>query len=257
PERHPRLRGPPAARRSPRLWPRGLSSRTHDFRKLAPPDRRRYSDFMPGRLLCALVLAGACSAPSAPTPAGEARVTDAPGCVAPAAETLGVPYQRPGDPRHQVDALTVWGWSPDGRTLAVETFDAGPGAATCEGAARLFVVEADSGTLVPGGYTEVRHKHPDPEPEPCDPPDLRDALAAQREAILQRHGIVVGHLLAPAEPVPLPGPSTAPAGVKAYAILLPTGRTATATLEVLDGDRERAFEARGSGLKLELSVPGK
>lgn len=209
---------------------------------------------MPRRLLCALVLAGACSAPGASVPADEPRVADAPGCAAAPPATLGAPYQQPGDPRHQVDALTVWGWSPDGRHLAIETFDAGPGAATCEGAARLFVVEADSDTLVPGGYTEVRPKHPDQ--EPCDPPDLRAALAPERTALLKRYNIEVGHLLAPAEPLPAPGESADP-DKKSYAILLPSGRTATAILEVLDGDRERAFEARGSGFKLDLRVPGR
>ena len=44
-------------------------------------------------------------------------------------------------------------------------------------------------------------------------------------------------------------------GVKAYAILLPSGHTATATLAVQDGDRERAHEGKGSSFKLDLALP--
>ena len=211
----------------------------------------------PRRLACAVLLASACTAPNGPTttaarpaaPGGEApAATAAAECPVPA--TLGAPYERPGDPRQQIDRLTVWGWSRDGRYFAFETFDAGPGAATCEGTARLFVVDADSDTLVDGGYVEVRPKNPDA--EPCDPPDLRAALAPRRTALLARHGIELGHLLAPTEPQEAPAPRP---GVKAYAILLPSGHTATATLEVLDGDRERAHEAKGSGFKLDLALP--
>lgn len=210
---------------------------------------------MPRRLLCAVLLASACTAPNAPTttrptPAAESSVADAPAapeCPAPA--LLGAPYEQPGDPRHQVDHLTVWGWSLDGRYFAFETFDAGPGAATCEGAVRLFVVDADSDVLVSGGYLERRPTHPDQ--QPCDPPDLRASIAAERAALLEKHGIEVGNLLAPAVPQEAAAPRP---GVKTYAILLPNGKTATATIEVLDGDRERAFEAKGAGYKLDLEV---
>lgn len=147
--------------------------------------------------------------------------------------------------------MTFWGWSPDGRYFAYETFDRGPGGAVCEGAARLFVVDADADVLVVGGYLERRPDHPDQ--EPCTPPDLRAAIAPQREALLREHGIEVGHVLAPIEPTSAPAPAP---GVKAYAIPLPSGRSATATLEVIDGDRERAFEGKGSAFKLALAVGG-
>ncbi|MCY1009092.1 hypothetical protein OV079_26725 [Nannocystis pusilla] len=170
---------------------------------------------------------------------------------APEAGDLGAAFEQPGDPRQQIDHLTVWGWSRDGRYFAFETFDAGPGAATCEGAARLFVVDTDSDVLVPDGYVEVRPKSPDA--EPCDPPDLRAALAPRRTALLQAHGIEVGHLLAPTEPQGVAAPRP---GAKAYAIALPSGQTATATLEVLGGDRERAHEGKGAAFKLDLVRDG-
>ncbi|PCC69040.1 hypothetical protein SAMN02745121_05627 [Nannocystis exedens] len=209
---------------------------------------------MPSRLACAVLLASACTAPSGPpaaAPAVPAVEAAAPAASSPSPATLGGPFEQPGDPRQQIDHLTVWGWSRDGRYFAFETFDAGPGAATCEGAARLFVVDADSDTLVPGGYVEVRPKSPDA--EPCDPPDLRAALAPRRTALLQAHGIELGHLLAPTEPQQ--AAATRP-GTRAYAILLPSGKTAVATLEVLGGDRERAHEGKGAAFKLDLTLDG-
>lgn len=211
-----------------------------------------YKPGVPRLPLCALALAAACSAPDAPA----VRPAPAPAPAEPAAYcptpgTLGAPYERAGDRRQQRDALTVWGWSRDGRRFAYETFDAGPGAATCEGTVRLLVIDADTGALAPDGLHELRPAHPDQ--EPCEPPDLRAAMAARRPAILERHGIDVGHLLAPAEPLAAPAPRP---GASAHAILLPSGTTATATLEVLHGDRERAFHGEGAAFKLELAVPG-
>ncbi|MCY1059832.1 hypothetical protein [Nannocystis sp. SCPEA4] len=212
------------------------------------------------RLVCAVLLASACTASNGPTTTAARPATPSPEAPAipsaPAAAesphpaALGAPYERPGDPRQQIDQLTVWGWSRDGRYFAFETFDAGPGAATCEGAARLFVVDTDSNILVEGGYVEVRHKSPDS--QPCDPPDLRAALAPRRTALLEKYAIEPGYLLPPAEPQEAAAPRP---GVKAYAILLPSGHSATATLEVLGGDRERAHEGRGAAFKLDLALP--
>lgn len=244
----PRRVAPPAP--GPSVLGRGF---VH-ARFLASAFRRRYSPVMPRRLLGAVLLAGACSAsPSASKPACPGAADVDAECPAPAATPtpLGAPYQRAGDPRRQDDALTFWGWSRDGRYFAYETFDRGPGAATCEGAVRLFVVDADADVLVPGGYVERRPDHPDQ--EPCTPPDLRAAIAPQRAALLQEHGIEVGHVLAPAEPAAVPAPAP---GLKAYAVPLPSGRTATATIQVIGGDRERAFEAQGSAFRLDLAVGG-
>lgn len=235
--------------RRPRRY-RGLSAAAEDL-FLAPLGARRYNPRMLHRCLGAVLLVSACSAPSpsAPQPACPGATPDGE-CPSPSPATLGAAYQRPGDPRQQVDALTFWGWSKDGRYFAYETFDRGPGGAVCEGAVRLFVVDADSDVLVPGGYLERRPDSPDA--QPCTPPDLQAAIAPQRAALLQQHGIEVGHLLAPAEPAAKPSS----ANTKAHAIPLPSGRTATATLEVLDGDRERAHEAQ-SAFKLDLALDGK
>ncbi|MBZ5711070.1 DUF2259 domain-containing protein [Nannocystis pusilla] len=214
---------------------------------------------MRSRLVCAVLLASACTASNGPTttaarpatPQTEASAAPTPPAAGSSASaTLGAPYERAGDPRQQIDQLTVWGWSRDGRYFAFETFDAGPGAALCEGAARLFVVDTDSNILVDGGYVEVRHNSPDS--QPCDPPDLRAALAPRRTALLERYAIEPGYLLTPAEPQEAAAPRP---GVKAYAILLPSGQTATATLEVLGGDRERAYEGKGAAFKLDLTLP--
>ncbi|WAS95944.1 DUF2259 domain-containing protein [Nannocystis punicea] len=208
---------------------------------------------MPSRLLVAVLLASACTAPNGP-PAAQPEVPReeaTPAAECPTPPTLGAPFEQPGEPRQQIDHLTVWGWSRDGRYFAFETFDAGPGAATCEGAARLFVVDSDSDTLVPGGYVEVRPKSPDA--EPCDPPDLRAALAPRRTALLQSHGIELGYLLAPTEPQEAAAPRP---GTRAYAILLPSGKTAFAWLEVLGGDREKAHEGKGSAFQLDLNLKG-
>lgn len=209
---------------------------------------------MPPRLACVILLASACTAPNGPSAPGREAAREqapAPATEPPKPATLGAAFEQPGDPRQQIDHLTVWGWSRDGRYFAFETFDTGPGAATCEGAARLFVVDTDSDTLVPDGYVEVRPRSPDA--EPCDPPDLRAALAPRRAALLQKHGIEVGHLLAPTEPQGAAAPRP---GTKAYTIALPSGKTATATLEVLGGDREHAYEGKGAAFKLELAKDG-
>lgn len=223
---------------------------------MAPRDGSPYKPPVPRPLLCVLVLAAACSTPDAPAARPSSRAQQAaptePTAYCPTPGTPAAPYVRAGDRHQQRDDLTVWGWSRDGRRFAYETFDAGPGAATCEGLVRLLIVDADTGTLAPDGLHELRPTHPDQ--EPCDPPDLRAAMAAARPAILQRHGIDVGHLLPPAEPLAAPAPRP---GVSAHAILLPSGTTATATLEVLNGgDRERAFQGEGAAFKLELAVPG-
>ncbi|MDC0720999.1 DUF2259 domain-containing protein [Nannocystis bainbridge] len=202
------------------------------------------------RLAFAALLVSACTAPDAPQAAPPATPrAEAPAPAPESPKTLGAAFEQPGDPRQQIDRLTVWGWSRDGRYFAFETFDAGPGAATCEGAARLFVVDADSDTFVPDGVVEVRPNSPDA--QPCDPPDLRAALAPKRTALLQKHGIEVGHLLAPTEPKPA---AAARPGAKTYSIALPPAREALATIEVLGGDREHAHEGKGAAFKLALEL---
>lgn len=230
-----------------------MSPQTDQDRELAPRRGRPYKPRVPRILLCALALAAACAktdAPPAARPIPAVPTPEPPASECPTSALPAVPFERAGDRRQQLDALTFWGWSADGRRFAYETFDAGPGAATCEGAIRLLVLDADTGSLAPDGLREIRPTHPDS--EPCDPPDLDAAMAAERTAVLGRHGISLGNLLAPVEPLPAPAPRP---GVKAYAILLPSGQTATATLEVLHGERDQAFQGEGAAFKLELAVP--
>lgn len=214
-------------------------------------------------LLVIIVAASACSAPGTPgaTP-GTAK--DAPPAKAPApvpatvpaaapaptpAPVLGEPFYRPGDRAQQVDAFTFWGWSKDGRYFAYETYDHGPGAATCEGEVDLFVVDADTDTFVKDGHLEFKPAHPDK--EPCDPPDLHAAMDAVRPALLKKYGIDPGHLCAPIQPKLL---GDAPPHGKRYALPLPSGKTAAATLEVLHGGRDTAHEGKGAAFKLSVAV---
>lgn len=212
-------------------------------------------------LLCALAVAGACTAPNKPAkiaaadaPAG--TPTDPPKRTTPElprapvpAPVLGEPYYRPGDRAQQLDALTFWGWSRDGRYFAFETHFAGPGAATCEGEVDLFVVDADIDIFTKDGHLEIRPTNPDK--EPCDPPDLQAAMDVIRPGLLKKYGIDPGHLRAPILPKFV---GAGPANVKRYTLELPSGKTASATLEVLHGDRDTAHEGKGSAFKLSVAV---
>lgn len=223
---------------------------------------------MPSRLapVAALVLA-ACTAPSpektAPTPdPGKPPVQEAPPQAtppkeapteppAPAAKLLGEPFERAGDVAKQVDALTVWGWSKDGRYFAFETNYGGPGATTCEGELDLFIVDADTDTFAEGGRLTIKHKNP--EAARCDPPDLKAAMAAQRPDILKKYDIEPGHLTAPVEFVAAGGE---PPALKRYTLALPAGGSATAELTVLFGGRDAVLDKnnkpQGAAFRLTL-----
>jgi hypothetical protein len=167
----------------------------------------------------------------------------------PAPPVLGKPFHRPGDRAEQLDALTVWGWSKDGRYFAFETAFAGPGAATCEGEVDLYIVDADTDSFPPDGHLEIRPKHADV--EPCDPPDLQAAMDAQRPLLLRKYGIEPGHLLPPVEPVAAGEPRP---GVERHKLPLPSGGTGLAELEVLHGGRDHAHEGKGAAFKLSVTV---
>lgn len=213
------------------------------------------------RLLpCALALASACTAPARPdataassaASAGAPPVEPGPGPAPkpePAPPVLGKPYHRPGDRADQLDGLTFWGFSKDGRYFAFETSFAGPGAATCEGEVDLFIVDADTDSFVPDGHVEIRPKHPDA--EPCDPPDLQAAMDGQRPVLLRKYGIEPGHLLPPVEPAPAGEPRP---GVERYTLPLPSGGSGIAELEVLHGGRDTAHEGKGAAFKLSVVV---
>lgn len=210
------------------------------------------------RLLCVLALAGACTAPPRPaTKADEPPTPAHPLAPAPAptptpaepAPTLGAPYHRPGDRAAQVDGLTFWGWSADGRRFAFETAFAGAGGAACEGEVDLYIVDAERDHFVEGGHVEVKHTSPDA--EPCDPPDLQAAMDARRPALLAAHGVVVGNLRAPVAPL-----SVGDGRNDIFMLNLPSGKLANLDIDVLYGDRERAHEAQGAAFKLTLEVLG-
>lgn len=194
-------------------------------------------------LLCALVVA-ACDATARPAEPTPVAVPPDP------APVVGAPYQRPGDRARQVDALTFWGWSRDGRYFAFETAYAGPGAATCEGELDLYVVDADTDTFARDGHLTIRHT--DPDREPCDPPDLQAAMDAARPALLRRYGVEPGRLRAPIEPRPAAGTT---ADTKRYTLALPSGRLVDATLAVLHGGRDVAHEG-GAAFTLGLAIAG-
>jgi hypothetical protein len=167
----------------------------------------------------------------------------------PAPPVVGKPFHRPGDRADQLDGLTFWGFSKDGRYFAFETAYAGPGATVCEGQVDLFIVDADTDSFPPDGHIEIRPKHADI--EPCDPPDLQAAMDAQRPVLLRKYGIEPGHLLPPAEPLAAGEPRP---GVERYKLPLPSGGTGIAELEVLDGGRETAHEGKGAAFKLSVTV---
>lgn len=197
---------------------------------------------LPRALLCALAVS-ACDAAAKPAEPSPAPV------VAPApSPVVGAPYHRTGDRGRQVDALTFWGWSRDGRYFAFETAYAGPGAAACEGQIDLFVVDADTDTIARDGHLEVHHA--DPDGEPCDPPDLQATMDAARPALLRRYGVEPGHLRAPIEPRP-----AAASDGKRYTLALPSGRVVEATLSVRHGGRDVAHEG-GASFTLELAAAG-
>jgi hypothetical protein len=78
-------------------------------------------------------------------------------------------------------------------------------------------------------------------------------MTAVRTPLLAAHGIEVGHVLPPTAPI---ATGEVRSGVKTYAIVLPSGRTASATLEVLHGGRDRAFDGKGAAFELRLAAPG-
>lgn len=169
---------------------------------------------------------------------------------APEPATPAEPYTRAGDPKDQRDELKFWGFSDDGTRYAFETWNHGPGAATCEGEASLFVVDATRDAFVDGAPLIIKHKQPDA--ERCDPPDLRAEMNRHREQMLHRHGIVIGNQ----GPAIVPAPAVNEKGkARASTIALPSGTSLRAEVEVIGGDRDKAAE-RGAAYKLTLIREG-
>jgi len=159
------------------------------------------------------------------------------------------PYLRAGDPKDQRDELRFWGFSDDGTRYAFETYNHGPGAASCEGEASLFVVDADKDAFVDGAPLVLKHKQPDA--ARCDPPDLRAEMDRHREQLLHRHGIVIGNQ----GPAIVPAPAVNEKGkARASTIALPSGTSLRAEVEVIGGDRDKA--ERGAAYKLTLIREG-
>ena len=209
------------------------------------------------RVALVLALLAACGAPELqPLHEAKRREPDKPPSkpAAPDPETPPAPppepYSRPGDPKDQRDELRFWGFSADGLRYAFETWDAGPGAATCEGEASLFIVDAEADAFLPDLPLILKHKQPDA--ERCDPPDLRAELMRHREELFHRHGIIVGNQ-GPAI-VPRPAVTTRGTG-RTSTIDLPSGRQLRAAIEVKDGDREKVGE-RGAAYRLTLGLEG-
>jgi len=200
-------------------------------------------------LALALALLAACGAPDVQpleqakrleptkTVPKDSKPTPAP---IPAPEPVVVPesgaYTRPGDRASQRDELTFWGFSPDGRHYAFETYYYGPGAAECEGLATLHVVDADTDTYAEGTPLEIKHR--DPGADRCDPPDIKAEMERHRAEMLHRHGILTGNQGAPI----IPTLDITTRGVSpSWTLMLPDGPL-RAELAVLHGGRENAGE---------------
>lgn len=158
------------------------------------------------------------------------------------------PHVRPGDRATQRDELSFWGFSADGRRYAFETYYYGPGAAECEGLASLFIVDADTDTLVDGSPLQIQHK--DPGADRCDPPDIKGEMSRHRDELLHHHGIVLGNQ----GPALVPSRDITTRGIhSAWTLPLPTGPL-HAELTVLHGGREHAGEP-GAAYTLTLNAP--
>ena len=95
-------------------------------------------------------------------------------------------YEKP----RQGDGLTFWGWSPDGRRFAYETWADGGGLPLdCYDEATLTVRDADRDRPVADGVLRSVTK-PGVDRDHCVNPDVRATLASQRPAALGRHQVV-------------------------------------------------------------------
>lgn len=156
------------------------------------------------------------------------------------------PHRRAGDPAAGVDELVVWGWSPDGRYFAFETYHHGADMVSCEGEAELTVVDVPANATAADGHVLV--KHAEPEAEVCDPPDLRAALAERRGPLLERFGITAAGL---GEPVSFEAQG------ERWSFSGPGREPVALSFTVLHGV-EDPFEAiDGAAFELRATPPGK
>jgi hypothetical protein len=109
---------------------------------------------------------------------------------------LGEPWtldRRDFSPPRVPDALTVLGWSKDGRKIAFEV--AADGAETrCAARRWLRVIDTAADRFV--ATEDVAHD--DPDRDDCRAAELARRMAPLRRAALEAHGIEPGFLLAPA-----------------------------------------------------------
>lgn len=97
------------------------------------------------------------------------------------------------------DALTFFGWSPDGKRYALQ-IDIPAEGADCSDAYRVHVVDAATDRFVDGGDIEVKRDQPEGGDDGCVPPDLGAVAEARRTPLLAASGVAVGHLLPPTKP---------------------------------------------------------
>lgn len=183
---------------------------------------------------------------SKPKPATDAAPPPSEPSPAPAPD---VPFRRLGDAAGQRDDFTFWGWSADNTRYAFELHDHGPGATACEGSYTLYIVDATRDAFVDGTPLKVEHKTRGD--DNCDPPDLAAAIASQRPAVLEQHGIVVDNQRPPGLPRRV-ATTTGREKFPAWIITLGPGAQLRAELEVLHGGREQAGEP-GAAYRLSLT----
>lgn len=159
-------------------------------------------------------------------------------------EPLRPAYQQRGSARDGTDDLAFWGWSPDGRLFAFETYFHGAQMAECEGEAELTIVDATTDRYAKDGHVVVKPR--DPEAEVCDPPDLREELGYRRDPRLRREAI------SPAlgtGPIPLEGSG------ENWSFALPTGERVEITFRVSFATEDPMEAADGAAYELRMTLP--